>query len=85
MAKIMDKKTIYQEIKNNPKNIRFDTMCRIVEMFGFQFKGGKGSHRIYKKEGVRELLNFQNFNGKAKAYQVKQFVKIIQKYNLLEE
>lgn len=37
------------------------------------------------KEGVVELLNFQNVNGKAKPYQVKQFIKIIEKYNLLEE
>ena len=39
---------------------------------------------IYVKEGVVELLNFQNVNGKAKSYQVKQFIKIIEKYNLLE-
>ena len=29
--------------------------------------------------------NTKNVNGKAKPYQVKQFIKIIEKYNLLEE
>ena len=54
-------------------------------MFGFRHKGGKGSHRIYVKEGVREMLNFQNVKGKAKPYQVKQFLKVVDKYKLLEE
>jgi len=43
----MDKKKIFDELKKNSKNIRFDRLCNIVEMFGFYFKGGKGSHRIY--------------------------------------
>ena len=32
----------------------------------------KGSHHIYYKEGVEEIINLQSFNNKAKAYQVKQ-------------
>ena len=44
-----------------------------------------GGHRIYVKDGVREMLNFQNVKGKAKPYQVKQFLKIIGRYKLLEE
>jgi hypothetical protein len=53
-------------------------------LFGFEFKGGKGSHRIFVKEGVKELLNFQDVRGKAKPYQVRQFIKLIKKYNLVE-
>ena len=54
-------------------------------MFGFKLRGGKGSHRIYVKEGVREMLNFQNVKGKAKPYQVKQLLKVVERYKLLEE
>lgn len=81
----MKKQEIYKEFKNNPKNVRFDSICRAAQVFDFKFKGGKGSHRIYTKKGIRELLNFQNVKGKAKPYQVKQFLKVIEKYNLLEE
>ena len=81
----MNKRRSLAEIKDNPKNVRFSNMCNIAEAFGFRFRGGKGSHRIYVREGITELLNFQNVNGKAKPYQVKQFIKIIEKYNLLEE
>jgi len=31
------------------------------------------------------MLNFQEVKGKAKPYQVRQFIKIIERYNLLEE
>jgi hypothetical protein len=34
---------------------------------------------------VEELMNFQNVKGKAKPYQVRQLIKIIEKYDLLQE
>jgi len=52
---------------------------------GFEFKGGKGSHRIFVKKGVREMLNLQDADGWAKPYQVRQLLKIIERYRLLEE
>lgn len=54
----MKKQKLLEELKRKPKNIRFDRLCKIAEVFGFKFKGGKGSHRIYVREGVEELLNF---------------------------
>lgn len=80
----MNKKQIYEEFNRNTKNVRFEVLCRAAELFGFRFKGGKGSHRVYIKEGVREMLNFQNVEGKAKPYQVKQFLKVIERYRLSE-
>ena len=50
-----------------------------------KFRGCKGSHRVYVREGVKEILNFQNVKGKAKPYQVRQFLKVIENYNLPEE
>lgn len=81
----MDKNKLYKELKVNPKNIRFERVCHAAELFGFRFKGGKGSHRIFVRQGIREMLNFQNVKGYAKPYQVKQLIKIIEKYNLLGE
>ncbi len=81
----MKKRRLFEELKKNPKNVRFEKLCKIAEAFGFRFRGGKGSHRIYVQEDIREMLNFQNVGGKAKPYQVKQFIKIVEEYNLLEE
>jgi hypothetical protein len=81
----MDKQRLYEELKNNPKNIRFKRLCKIAEVFGFTLRKGKGSHHIFTRPGVSELLNFQNIKGKAKPYQVKQLIKIVERYGLLEE
>ncbi|MDO9391540.1 MAG: type II toxin-antitoxin system HicA family toxin [bacterium] len=80
-----NKREIYQELCRNLNNLRFEKLCRQAGKFGFMFKGGKGSHRIYVREGIPEMLNFQNVKGKAKPYQVRQFLKVIEKYHLEEE
>ena len=81
----MGKREIYQKLKGNPADVRFVEICKAAELFGFRFRAGKGSHRIFVRAGVREMLNFQEVKGKAKPYQVKQFIRVIEKYNLLEE
>ncbi|MBI4709689.1 MAG: type II toxin-antitoxin system HicA family toxin [Nitrospirae bacterium] len=73
---------LFDKVKNNPQDIRFDEICKLAEIFGFRYKGGKGSHKVYSKKGITEILNFQNVRGKAKPYQVKQFLKIIEEHNL---
>lgn len=79
----MDKiQKLLNKINNNPYNVRFKDICKLTEAFGFTYKGGKGSHRVYSRKGVREILNFQNVKGKVKPYQVKQYLKLIQEYNL---
>ena len=57
----------------------------MAEAFGFKTRKGTGSHRVLFQEGVLEILNFQNEDGWAKAYQVRQFIKVIEKYNLQED
>ncbi|MDV2482600.1 type II toxin-antitoxin system HicA family toxin [Methanoculleus sp. Wushi-C6] len=81
----MERRQAYENLKRNPKSVRFEDLCRAAEAFGFRFRGKKGSHRIYVREGVAEILNFQNVGGKAKPYQVRQLLKVIENYNLLED
>jgi predicted RNA binding protein YcfA (HicA-like mRNA interferase family) len=79
----MDKiQKLFNKVNNNPYDVRFNDICKLAEAFGFTYKGGKGSHRVYSQKGVREILNFQNVKGKVKPYQVKQYLKLIQEYNL---
>lgn len=78
------KRKAYERLKENPKNVRFQDLCRAVELFGFRYRGGRGSHMVFVRDGVSEILNFQEVEGKAKPYQVRQFLKIVEKYNLLE-
>jgi len=76
------KEKLIQKIMNNPENVSFDDLCHVIEMFGFKRKGGTGSHKFYVRDGIQGALNVQERDGKAKAYQVKQFLKIIEEYKL---
>ena len=62
-------------------NIDFSDLRRLLEIFGFKERI-KGSHHIFSKGGVDEILNLQESQGKAKPYQVKQVRNLILKYRL---
>ena len=64
------------------KNIRFDEFVALVEAFGFALSRTSGSHHIFQHPDVDELLNLQNSKGKAKPYQIKQFLELVELYNL---
>ena len=42
----------------------------------------RGSHHIFTRDGVEEILNIQTKAGRAKPYQVKQVRQVILKYRL---
>lgn len=42
----------------------------------------RGSHHLFDKEGIAELINIQSRGGQAKPYQVRQVRNIILKYKL---
>jgi hypothetical protein len=81
----MDRRETYEYLRHNPKNVRFEDLWRAAEAFGFHSKGGKVSHTVYVRDGIPDILNFQNVHGKAKPYQVRQLLKIIEHYTLLED
>ncbi|HAH35470.1 MAG TPA: toxin HicA [Algoriphagus sp.] len=62
-------------------NITFTELRKLILIFGFSERI-RGSHYIFSKEGVEEILNLQEKNSKAKPYQVKQVRLIILKYQL---
>lgn len=64
------------------RNIRFDDMIVLVEAFGFRLSRVKGSHYIFVHPQVQELVNLQNVEGKAKPYQIRQFLRLVERYNL---
>jgi hypothetical protein len=63
------------------KNINFDDLCKLLKKLDFQLRI-KGSHHIFFKINVGEILNLQADGSKAKPYQVKQVRQVILKYKL---
>jgi len=62
-------------------NIQFDGLCQLLRNLGLEERI-KGSHHIFTKEGIEEILNLQPKGTKAKPYQVKQVRTVILKYRL---
>jgi len=73
---------LWEQIKRNPHNIRFGDFLRLVEWFGFQPKGARGSHRIFFHPGVREIVDLQELGGEAKPYQIRQLMRLVRQYGL---
>jgi len=63
------------------KNIGFDDLRNLLLNLDFEERI-KGSHHIFTREKVEEILNIQSKYGKAKPYQVKQARNVIIKYKL---
>jgi predicted RNA binding protein YcfA (HicA-like mRNA interferase family) len=65
-------------------NVRFADLKSLLARLGFSERI-KGSHHIFTRPDVIEILNLQPRGSLAKAYQVKQVRKVIVQYKLAEE
>jgi len=64
-------------------NISFTEMASLLATLGFQQRV-RGSHHIFSRSGVEEILNLQPRGARCKPYQVKQVRSVIIKYKLAE-
>lgn len=62
-------------------NIHFEDLCNLLKTLGFEERI-RGSHHIFRKEGITEKINLQKDKDKAKPYQVKQIRNVILRYKL---
>lgn len=81
----MKKRKLFQKLISGSKNLSFSEVVLCIEAFGFVLSRVSGSHHIFVHPDVPQLLNLQNVDGKAKPYQVKQFLQIVERYNLQME
>ncbi len=58
-------------VKDN--NIAFSDLQKLLDYFGFQHRI-KGSHFIYSKKDIEEIINIQPDGNKAKAIRLNKFV-----------
>lgn len=65
-------------------NIGFDELRDFLKGLGFDERV-RGSHHMFRRAGVNELLNLQRDGSKAKPYQVKQVRAVIVRYRLAKE
>jgi predicted RNA binding protein YcfA (HicA-like mRNA interferase family) len=78
----MKRRKLLRRIVINMKNVKFNDFLNLVEGFGFKLDRTSGSHHIFKHPEIAELINLQEVNGEAKPYQIKQFLRLTERYDL---
>jgi hypothetical protein len=75
MAKIAD---LIMKMRRNPRGIRYLELCKICDFYFGDPRQSSSSHRVYQTPWKGDpRINIQNDKGKAKAYQVRQVIKAI--------
>jgi hypothetical protein len=69
-------------LRGEARNVEFGDLVQLVIALGFRELGGRGSHRVFARDGVTELVNLQEERGQAKPYQVRQIVTLVRRYDL---
>ena len=71
---------IVDQMRRTPQGIRFADLCRVCDHFFGQSRQSGSSHRIYKMPWEGDpRVKIQNAKGLAKAYQVRQVLKAIER------
>jgi len=65
-------------------NIKFRDLCSMLKSLDFQERV-RGSHHIFTRDAIPEILNLQPKGKNAKPYQVKQVRELILGYGLAEQ
>ena len=63
-------------------NVAFADFADLLEGFGFRLARSSGSHFIYSRPGIPEVVNVQPLRGEAKPYQIRQTLRLVERYNL---
>lgn len=73
-------KEILAAMRRNPKGVSFSDLCKVCDHFFGEARQSSGSHRVYKTPWQGDpRVNIQNDKGMAKAYQVRQVLKAIER------
>ena len=80
---MVKKSKLLRKILYGSKNVRFDEFTRLLLAFGFTLERISGSHHVFSHPAVPQTIAVQSrSNGQAKPYQMRQFIKLIEKYHL---
>jgi hypothetical protein len=66
---------------SSDSNIAFTDLCGLLRRLGFEERI-RGSHHIFSRVDVAEIINIQPLGAMAKAYQVRQVRQVILRYKL---
>jgi hypothetical protein len=71
---------ILASMRQNPKGVSFNDLCKICDHYFGEARQSGSSHKVYKTPWQGDPRdNIQNDKGMAKAYQVRQVLKAVER------
>jgi hypothetical protein len=72
--------SLIRHMRENPKGVTFSELCRVCDFHFGSPRQVRSSHRIYRTPWKGDpRINIQNSKGMAKAYQVRQVLKALER------
>ena len=78
----MTARKIYEKLLAGSRNVRFEALCKVAKAFGYRLDRTRGSHHIFEHPSATRPLNLQNDRGQAKPYQIRQFLRDVEEFQL---
>jgi predicted RNA binding protein YcfA (HicA-like mRNA interferase family) len=63
-------------------NVAFADLYSLAEGLGFELRRVSGSHHVFAHPDIPQLINLQAARGQAKPYQVRQLLRLVERYDL---
>ena len=76
------KKLLLRLARGAIANVTFSDVLGLAEGLGFELRRISGSHHILIHPDIPELLNLQDVHGQAKPYQIRQLMRLVERYDL---
>ncbi len=77
-----ERKLLMRIARGAVTNVAFADLCNLAEALGFELRRVSGSHHVFAHPDIPQLINLQSLHGQAKPYQVRQLLRLVERYDL---
>jgi predicted RNA binding protein YcfA (HicA-like mRNA interferase family) len=79
----MDERTLLTRLARGAVgNVAFGDLCNLAEGLGFKLRRVRGSHHVFTHPDIPQLINLQSVRRQAKPYQIRQLMRLVERYDL---
>lgn len=77
-----ERKLLVRLARGELANVSFGDASRLLEGLGFELRRVSGGHHVFAHPDIAELINLQSVGGQAKPYQLRQLMRLVERYDL---
>jgi predicted RNA binding protein YcfA (HicA-like mRNA interferase family) len=79
----MDERTLHTRLASGAvTKVAFGDLCNLADGLGFVLRRVRGSHHVPTHPDIPQLINLQSVRGQAKPYQIRQLMRLVERYDL---